>query len=126
MPALKLIHDYLSNRKQQTKTNSSYRSWHDIILGVPQGSILVLLVFNISLINLFFIIEDFDIASYADDNTPYVSANNMNGVVKSLEEASIKLFKWFSDNLMKANADECHLLVSTNKTVNIRVEKELN
>ena len=69
----------------------------------------MLLLFNISLINLFFIIEDFDIASYADDNTPYVSANNMNGVVKSLEEASIKLFKWFSDNLMKTNADECHL-----------------
>ena len=45
------------------------------------------------------------------------------GVVKSLEGASIKLFKWFSsDNLMKSNADKCHLLVSTNNTVNIRVE----
>ena len=46
----------------------------------------------------------------------------MNGVVKSVEESSTKLFKWFSDNLMKSNADKCHLLVSTNNTVNIRVE----
>ena len=119
---LKLIHDYLSNWKQQTKINLSYSNWHDIIFGVPHGSILECLLFNIFLINLFFIIKDF--ASYADDNTPYVGANNMDGVVKSLEGASTKLFKWFSsDNLMKSNADKCHLLVSTNNTVNIRVEK---
>ena len=40
LPALKLIHDYLSNRKQQTKINSSYSRWHEIILVVPQGSIV--------------------------------------------------------------------------------------
>ena len=51
-----------------------------------------------------------------------MSANNINGVVKSVEESSTKLFKWFSDNLMKSNADKSHLLVSTNNTVNIRVE----
>ena len=45
----------------------------------------------------------------------------MNGVVKLVEESSTKLFKWFSGNLMKSNADKCHLLVSTNNTVNIRV-----
>ena len=39
--------------------------------------------------------KDFHVASYTDDNT-YVSANNMNGVVKSLEEASTKLFNSFT------------------------------
>ena len=73
------------------------------------------------LINLFFIIEDTDIASYADDNTPYVIADNIDGVIKSLEEASEILFKWFNDNLMKINADKCHLLVSTNNTVEIKI-----
>ena len=47
----------------------------------------------------------------------------MDEVVTSLEEASSKLlFKWLSDNLMKSNADKCHLLVSTNNTVNIRIK----
>ena len=50
---------------------------------------------------MFFIIEDTDIASYADDNTPYVIADNIDGVIKSLEEASEILFKWFNDNLMR-------------------------
>ena len=46
----------------------------------------------------------------------------MDRVVKSLKEAWTKLFKWFSDNLMKSNNEKCHLLVSTNNTVNLRVE----
>ena len=31
------------------------------------------------------------------------------------------LFKWFSDNLMKSNADECHLLVRTNNIINAKI-----
>ena len=69
----------------------------------------------------FFIIEDTDIASYADGNTPYVIADNIDGIIKSLEEASESLFKWLNYNLMKINADKCHLLVSTNNTVKIKI-----
>ena len=99
LTALKLVHSHLSNRKQRTKINSSYSSWLEIIFGVPQGSILGPLLFNLFLIDLFFIIENTDIAIYADDNTPYISADDIDGVIKSLEEASATLFKWFSDNL---------------------------
>ena len=38
--ALKLIHNYLSNKKQKLKVNSGYSIWKDIFFGVPQGSIL--------------------------------------------------------------------------------------
>ena len=34
---LNLIRNYLSNRKQRTKINSSYSDWCDIVRGVPQG-----------------------------------------------------------------------------------------
>ena len=94
-----------------------------IIVRVPQGWILAPLLFNIFSTDLSFIIEDTDIASYADDNTPYVSADKIDGVIKSLEEASKILFKWFNDNLMKINSDKCHLLVSTNNTVKIKKRK---
>ena len=39
-PALQLINNYLSNRKQRTKIENTYSTWLDIIFGVPQGSIL--------------------------------------------------------------------------------------
>ena len=93
----------------------------EIIFGVPQGLIPGSLLFNIFLIDLFFIIEDTDIASYANDKTPYVVADNIDGVIKILEETSEILFRLFNDNLMKINVDKCHLLVSTNNTVKIKI-----
>ena len=49
------------------KINSVYSIWKDIPYGVPQGSILGPLLFNIHLSDLFYFLEN--TASYADDNT---------------------------------------------------------
>ena len=38
-----------------------------------------------------------DFASYADDNTPYVSRDSIDAVIKSLEDDSVNSFKWFLD-----------------------------
>ena len=62
-----------------------------------------------------------DIASYADDNTPYTCGDNWNTVSTKLENCSNSLFKWFKENCFKANADKCHLLRTTNETVTVNV-----
>ena len=59
---------------------------------------------------MFFELSQTDFASYADDNTPYVEATNTNEVITTLENDSIQLFKWFSDNHMKANKTNVFLL----------------
>ena len=110
---LKLVQSYLSNRKQRTKINSEFISWEEILFGVPQGTILIPLLFNIFLCNLFFIMNDVEIASYADDNTPFFVGGNVNDVILKLQNASKALFKWFNDNEMKANPDKCHFICSS-------------
>ena len=51
------------------------------------------------------------VASYADDNMPYVIRDNINQVLSAFQNATTSLFKWFSDNQMKANPDKCHLII---------------
>jgi hypothetical protein len=70
--SLKLIQTYLTNRKQRTKISGKYSDWEEIIFGVPQGSVLKLLLFNISICDLFLTVNEIELASFADDNTPYV------------------------------------------------------
>ena len=53
MNALNLIFDYLTGRKQKVKIDSSFSLYLDIFQGVPQGSTLGLLLFNLFLCDLF-------------------------------------------------------------------------
>ena len=68
LSALKMIQDYLQNRKQRTKMGSSDISWEDITSRVPQGSILGPLLFHEYQNNYF--------ANSADDTTLYIVGDN--------------------------------------------------
>ena len=63
-----------------------------------------------------------DIASYADDNTPYVTECNIEIILKKLESCGSTLFKWFKENYLKANADKCHVLLTTRDQTSMNLE----
>ena len=83
--ALKLVYDYLSNRSQKTKVGSSFSTYLDIVYGVPQGSILGPLLFNIDLGDLFFESYSSDFANFADDTTPCECGHTFNEVINNIE-----------------------------------------
>ena len=68
--SLNLILSYLSGRKHRTKVNNCFSKWTEIISGVPQGSILGPLLFNIYINDIFFFVNEDRITNYADDTTP--------------------------------------------------------
>ena len=69
--ALLLINSYLADRWQRIKINSSFSSWTELLLAVPQVSVLGPLLFNIYINDYFYFIESSDICNYADDTTLY-------------------------------------------------------
>ena len=69
--------------------------------------------------------DETDLTSYADDNTPYTTENDMEDVIFKLQNSSKILFQWFMDKQTKANPDKCHFICSTNDTVNFIVENQI-
>ena len=61
---------------------------------------------------MFFMVDNIDIASYADDNTPYSVGKSQCDLETKLEKAPVKIFKRFNENGLKANQEKCHFLSS--------------
>ena len=121
LASLKLPTDYLTNRKQRTKVETSYSSWEDIEYGVPQGSILGPLLFNIFVCDMFLMLEHTYFASYADENTPYTVNENTKEVIQTLEQIFKPRLQWFKDNQMKLNPNKCRLILSGKENRGINV-----
>ena len=60
------------------KINSIYSDWSEILTGIPQGSVLGPLLFNIVINDLFLFIDSGDICNFADDDTLFKCCNNLN------------------------------------------------
>ena len=121
LASLKLPTDYLTNRKQRTKVETSYSSWEDIKHGVPQGSILGPLLFNIFVCDMFLMLEHTYFASYGDENTPYTVNENTKEVIQTLEQIFKPRLQWFKDNQMKLNPNKSHLILSGKENRGINV-----
>ena len=84
-PALKLVLCYLKTRCHRTKINSSFSTWKALLMGVPQGSILGLLLFNIYLNDLFFTLDQTNSCIYTDDTGIYACDQDLPKLLCTLE-----------------------------------------
>ena len=127
--SLNLMNDYLNDRKQRTKIGDNFSSYREIVYGVPQGSILGPLLFNIYINDLFLFSKDFNLANYADDCSPFELSGTIDEVIKKLENNSCILIKWYDSNYLKPNPEKWHLVLSDtneNMVINIANDKIAN
>ena len=107
-----LLASYLSNRMQRVKISSSRSQWKPLDKGVPQGSILGPILFNVFLNDIFYFIEKCCLLNYADDNTLVFCDASLDNLVTTLSNDSNTAVKWFHDNGMQANPEKFQAMIS--------------
>ena len=114
--SLNFLLDYLTFRKQRTKVGSAYSKWSKIRRGIPQGSILGPLLFNIFINDIFMIIEQSDICNFADDNTLYSCGKSLTDIKENLVSDTKSILNWFRLNSLKANPGKFQFMILGDKS----------
>ena len=107
--AVSFMGSYLTNRLQRCKI--SFREWAKISAGVPQGSILGPLLFNIFFHDIFLFLHKCDLTNYANDSTMYTSDKRVSTIIDSLTHEFTILSKWFYNNFLVLNPDKCSFML---------------
>jgi hypothetical protein len=101
--ACTLLASYLTSRRQRVKVGDEKSQYMDLRKGIPQGSGLGPLIFNIFMNDIFFFIKHCFLINYADDNTITMYNENLTTVINALKYDANIAVNWFKYNHMKAN-----------------------
>ena len=111
-----LLLDYLAFRKKRTKVGSAYSKWSKIRRGIPQGSVLGPILFNIFINDIFMVIKLSDICNFADDNTLYSCGEWLTEIKENLIFDTESILKWFRLNSLKANPGKFQFRIPGDKS----------
>ena len=117
-----LIMSYLCDRHQRVKIQGVVSDWTVVNRGVPQGSVLGPLLFNIFVNDLFYVDMSSEIKNYADDN--HITANDpcLSTLIDRLSADSENAISWFNSNYLGANPDKFQCVIMNRKgKVNVPV-----
>ena len=121
--ACDLLCSYLTNRKQRVKISTVKSDWAKLIKGIPQGSVLGPMLFNIFINDLTYVVENTcPLYNYADDNTLGFWHNELDDLKLNFEYGSKIAIEWFQENHMKVNVSKFQSIILKPKGVISDVE----
>ena len=115
--ALQLLRSYLTDRKQHVKIDGNLSDWQIMKCGVPQGSILGPLLFNIYMNDANFSDISCSLRFYADDTTGYSSSFCPSTLQIILQKNLGLLVSWFRKNYLAINHSKSQSIVFNRATL---------
>jgi hypothetical protein len=113
--ALDLFESYLSNRKQFLYSSGLSSPMINVTHGVPQGSILGPLLFNIYINDIVNCSSILRLILFADDTTLINSDKNFDTLIKVTNDELAKLSIWFKVNKLSVNVSKTNFILFGSK-----------
>lgn len=112
---LRWFTSYLNNRSQAVVINNYVSSWVHIPSGVPQGSLLGPLLFNIFVNDIDKCLKNSHLLCFADDMKIF-SVIESSDDVKALQSDLDRLSNYCTNNRLDLNPSKCSVITFTRKT----------
>lgn len=109
--------NFLTNRKQRTIIGSTLSEEVDVKIGLPQGSVLAPILFNIYINDINSVLKFSSIKLFADDALISINGNNENDIREKLQSDLNSLYIWLCANKLKINIDKTKYMVITRKNL---------
>ena len=129
--AVSMINSFLRFRIQKVILPSCTSDWIQLYQGVPQGSVLGPLLFNIYVNSLYTCIDHkCSVVQYADDTMVFTSSKKIEPAVKSLELNVNNICDFFEKHQLTLNADKTEFITfqtknNKDKNTNLIVKDEV-
>ena len=105
------FYPYLKRRKRNVGINNSHSIFQILLSGVPQGSKIGLILFNILINDFLLWISNSELLNFADDNTICAAENTSEELISSFEKESQAAIDWFVSNKTIVNSDKFQAIV---------------
>ena len=107
----RLFENYLSNRKQFVSISNHTSPLSNVKSGVPQGSLLGPVFFNVYVNDLISLVKNTDIVLYADDSKVYFTyMPNADADIDNLQNDLSVISEWCSTNQLQLSVNKCCVL----------------